>query len=278
MGALNAALKLRFFFNFFSLLLWFFYFAFTTHNRKYFLFSLYVCFFVFIAHYFDSICYFCFFLCTAGWEVYFWCKPHKHPPRFAYNLTPIRLKKEKKFTFFLFVCCFFWWLSGWLCVGGQLDSGPSTPLPDKKLLLFILDRLQKCVFQFSQICIFWLLWCNFWFTVCWGFFFFFWNLISGRTLMVYFPSLWTRVRLVLFLRVIKNADALSSRICIVCFYLCYYSEIYVFMQLPDYHEVIEHPMDFGTVRKKVSGGAYATLEQFEVGLSSYGFILVKILF
>lgn len=25
-------------------------------------------------------------------------------------------------------------------------SGPTTPLPDKKLLLFILDRLQKCVF------------------------------------------------------------------------------------------------------------------------------------
>ena len=96
--------------------------------------------------------------------------------------------------------------------------------------------------------------------------------------MVYFLSPWTRVRLVLFLRLTKNADALSSRTCIVCFYLCYYSEIYVFMQLPDYHEVIEHPMDFGTVRKKVSGGAYATLEQFEVGLSSYGFILVKILF
>ncbi|XP_075644162.1 uncharacterized protein LOC142615310 isoform X2 [Castanea sativa] len=34
-------------------------------------------------------------------------------------------------------------------------------------------------------------------------------------------------------------------------------------ELPDYHEVIEHPMDFGTVTKKVSGGAYATLEQFE---------------
>lgn len=27
-----------------------------------------------------------------------------------------------------------------------MDSGPSTPLPDKKLLVFILDRLQKCVF------------------------------------------------------------------------------------------------------------------------------------
>lgn len=37
------------------------------------------------------------------------------------------------------------------------------------------------------------------------------------------------------------------------------------IQLPDYHEVIEHPMDFGTVKKKLSSGAYASLEQFEVG-------------
>lgn len=29
--------------------------------------------------------------------------------------------------------------------GSQGVSGPTTPLPDKKLLLFILDRLQKCV-------------------------------------------------------------------------------------------------------------------------------------
>ena len=36
------------------------------------------------------------------------------------------------------------------------------------------------------------------------------------------------------------------------------------MQLPDYHEVIEHPMDFGTVRKKLNGGLYTTLEQLEV--------------
>jgi hypothetical protein len=26
-----------------------------------------------------------------------------------------------------------------------VESGPTTPLPDKKLLVFILDRLQKCV-------------------------------------------------------------------------------------------------------------------------------------
>ncbi|XP_068638544.1 uncharacterized protein [Aristolochia californica] len=34
-------------------------------------------------------------------------------------------------------------------------------------------------------------------------------------------------------------------------------------ELPDYHEVIEYPMDFGTVRKKLATGAYTTLEQFE---------------
>ncbi|GMP52429.1 hypothetical protein CsSME_00018247 [Camellia sinensis var. sinensis] len=35
-------------------------------------------------------------------------------------------------------------------------------------------------------------------------------------------------------------------------------------ELPDYHEVIEHPMDFATVRKKLGNGSYSTLEQFEV--------------
>ena len=37
------------------------------------------------------------------------------------------------------------------------------------------------------------------------------------------------------------------------------------MQLPDYHDIIKHPMDFGTVRKKLDGGVYTNLEQFEVG-------------
>ncbi|KAF4373978.1 hypothetical protein F8388_007884 [Cannabis sativa] len=69
--------------------------------------------------------------------------------------------------------------------GTKLDLGPSTPLPDKKLLLFILERLQKCEGH---------LWC--------------------------------------------------------------YSEPADPEELPDYHEVIEHPMDFGTVKKKLTGGAY----------------------
>lgn len=38
------------------------------------------------------------------------------------------------------------------------------------------------------------------------------------------------------------------------------------LQLPDYHDIIKHPMDFGTVRKNLEGGAYANLEQFEVVL------------
>lgn len=40
-----------------------------------------------------------------------------------------------------------------------------------------------------------------------------------------------------------------------------------FPQLPDYHDIIEHPMDFGTLRKKLDGGVYSCLEQFEVGLA-----------
>ncbi|KAG8492679.1 hypothetical protein CXB51_010334 [Gossypium anomalum] len=34
-------------------------------------------------------------------------------------------------------------------------------------------------------------------------------------------------------------------------------------ELPDYHDVIEHPMDFATVRKKLANGSYSALEQFE---------------
>ncbi|KAF5175594.1 Bromodomain-containing protein, partial [Thalictrum thalictroides] len=72
-----------------------------------------------------------------------------------------------------------------------LVSGPTTPLPDKKLLGFILDRLQK-----------------------------------KDTYGVY-------------------AEPVDPE------------------ELPDYHEIIENPMDFGTVRKKLEDGAYANLEQFE---------------
>ncbi|RRT74389.1 hypothetical protein B296_00010145 [Ensete ventricosum] len=47
-----------------------------------------------------------------------------------------------------------------------------------------------------------------------------------------------------------------------------------FFALPDYHDIIKHPMDFATIRKKLSGGAYANLEQFEVRKECYRFQFV----
>ncbi|XP_045806327.1 uncharacterized protein LOC123899279 isoform X2 [Trifolium pratense] len=77
--------------------------------------------------------------------------------------------------------------------GSQVVSGPTTPLPDKKLLLFILDRLQK-----------------------------------------------------------KDTHGV-------------FSEPVDPEELPDYHDIIKDPMDFGTIRKKIDGdgGFYISLEQFE---------------
>ncbi|XP_038900278.1 uncharacterized protein LOC120087359 [Benincasa hispida] len=75
--------------------------------------------------------------------------------------------------------------------GPQVESGPTTTLPDKKLLIFILDRLQK-----------------------------------------------------------KDTHGV-------------FSEPVDPNELPDYHAIIQNPMDFGTVRAKLDGGAYANLDQFE---------------
>lgn len=72
--------------------------------------------------------------------------------------------------------------------GSRVESGPTTPLPDKKLLVFILDRLQK-----------------------------------------------------------KDTYGV-------------FSEPVDPKELPDYHEIVENPMDFGTVRKKTK---WRTL--FELG-------------
>ncbi|XP_021754483.1 bromodomain-containing protein DDB_G0270170-like isoform X2 [Chenopodium quinoa] len=89
-------------------------------------------------------------------------------------------------------------------VGGALENGPtpstsatatatstSTPLPDKKLLLLILDKLQK-----------------------------------------------------------KDTRGV-------------FAEPVDPEELPDYHEIIENPMDFETVRKKLLGGLYVILQQLE---------------
>ncbi|KAL2326094.1 hypothetical protein Fmac_025152 [Flemingia macrophylla] len=76
-------------------------------------------------------------------------------------------------------------------------AGPTTPFPDKKLLLFILDRLQK-----------------------------------------------------------KDTHGV-------------FSEPVDPKELPDYHDIIKQPMDFGTVRKKLDKGLYPDLEQFEVGVAIF---------
>ncbi|PSS31185.1 Bromodomain-containing protein [Actinidia chinensis var. chinensis] len=75
--------------------------------------------------------------------------------------------------------------------GSRLESGPTSPLPDKKLLVFILDRLQK-----------------------------------------------------------KDTHGV-------------FSEPVDPNELPDYREIIEQPMDFGTVRKKLDEGCYSNLQEFE---------------
>ncbi|XP_062101652.1 uncharacterized protein LOC133807375 isoform X2 [Humulus lupulus] len=75
--------------------------------------------------------------------------------------------------------------------GLQVESGPTTPLPDKKLLVFILDRLQK-----------------------------------------------------------KDTYGV-------------FSEPVDPEELPDYHEIIDNPMDFATVRQKLDAGLYTYLELFE---------------
>ncbi|KAI4366263.1 hypothetical protein MLD38_022158 [Melastoma candidum] len=75
--------------------------------------------------------------------------------------------------------------------GSLVELGPTTPLPDKLLLVFILDRLQK-----------------------------------------------------------KDTYGV-------------FSEPVDPEELPDYHDIIKHPMDFGTVRKKLDDGEYPNLEKFE---------------
>lgn len=96
---------------------------------------------------------------------------------------------------------------------------------------------------------------------CVGYYFLTWSLfwffmIAGRTHMVCMQSLLIQKRCVI----------LSSKLLILLleYFLWVGGWKYVWMQLPDYHDVIEHPMDFATVRKKLANGSYPTLEQFEV--------------
>ncbi|KAK6132874.1 hypothetical protein DH2020_033385 [Rehmannia glutinosa] len=42
-------------------------------------------------------------------------------------------------------------------------------------------------------------------------------------------------------------------------------------ELPDYHDIIDHPMDFATVRNKLGNGSYTTFEQFELLIHFYSY-------
>ena len=57
-------------------------------------------------------------------------------------------------------------------------------------------------------------------------------------------------------------------VCECCLLFCFSIfadlERLVCMQLPDYHEIIKQPMEFGTLGRKLDGGRYANLEELEV--------------
>jgi len=71
---------------------------------------------------------------------------------------------------------------------------------------------------------------------------------------------------------------LMNEIEIWSLYCVFRLKVFTFVQLPDYHEVIEHPMDFGTVRKKLDGGLYTTLEQLEVSGFLSGVVVMALEF
>lgn len=45
----------------------------------------------------------------------------------------------------------------------------------------------------------------------------------------------------------------------------------ILCQVEDYYEIIEEPMDFGTMRAKLHEGMYKSLEQFEVSYLHFTF-------
>ncbi|KAF8700641.1 hypothetical protein HU200_033986 [Digitaria exilis] len=84
--------------------------------------------------------------------------------------------------------------------------------------------------------------------------------LAGRTLMVYSQSLLILKRFVCALE--------YDGVCLVFLVSIFKADCFcllmsVYGQLPDYHDIIKHPMDFSTIRKKLDKGAYSNLEQFE---------------
>lgn len=83
-------------------------------------------------------------------------------------------------------------------------------------------------------------------------------LILGETHMKYLANQLTKKRFVFWFFAIWFVDVLGP---------CNtynWSEFFCFNKVEDYYEIIEEPMDFGTMRAKLHEGLYTTLEQFEV--------------
>ena len=119
-----------------------------------------------------------------------------------------------------------------------------------KILVFPLFFF-PCIFPFGI-----------WFLICSS------NRCVEKTPMVCSWSQWIRKRC--------SFCAMSHLFGIINTHFWFGTEFIIIIQLPDYHDIIEHPMDFGTVRKKLDGGLYSNLEQFEVGFLNcslhFGFI------
>ncbi|MQM04882.1 hypothetical protein Taro_037686 [Colocasia esculenta] len=109
--------------------------------------------------------------------------------------------------------------------GKEMGEFPlSIRLPDKKMLEAILDKLQKCAWFPLRV-----------FDIC------------------------------TFVALLLAVYSLFSLQLLCCRKDTYgvYAEPVDPEELPDYHDIIKHPMDFATIRKKLATGVYCHLEHFE---------------
>lgn len=83
-------------------------------------------------------------------------------------------------------------------------------------------------------------------------------LILGETHMKYLANQLTQKRFVFWFFAIWFVDILGPS------NTYNWWEFFCFNKVEDYYEIIEEPMDFGTMRAKLHEGLYKTLEQFEV--------------
>ena len=153
-----------------------------------------------------------------------------------------------------------WFLSTFLCESFDLflcllDLGTArtTPLPDRKALEMILEKLQKFVLHIFPFdpkwdLLHWVLMSSILSSFCHC-------LIPQkgymRSVCLASGSGGGEIPCSCSLAVLAGVTE-----CWSCY--CWLT------QSPIYHDVIEHPMDFGTVRRKLARNAYRSFEQFEV--------------